>query len=151
MRYVEGRETLFQERLKDRPFWMLVCCQLVNLTSIEKAEPVLEYLMQHFFIYTLAKTPEERLYPILKPLGLHTRRAKSIVGLAKAWERHPPETAADVMNLPGCGQYAADSWKIFIEGDLDVQPDDGRLQWYLHRVKTEGEENGNKSDIKRED
>ncbi|KKK75781.1 hypothetical protein LCGC14_2870280 [marine sediment metagenome] len=37
--------------------------------------------------------------------------------------------------LPGCGKYAADSWAIFMEGRLDVEPNDGKLNWYLDKER----------------
>ena len=40
-------------------------------------------------------------------------------------------TVGDVLTLPGCGRYAADSWAIFVEGRLDVSPSDGKLNWYV--------------------
>jgi hypothetical protein len=35
--------------------------------------------------------------------------------------------------MPGCGKYAADSWAVFVEGRTDVEPDDGKLNWYIDR------------------
>ena len=71
------------------------------------------------------------LHDCLRPLGLWRKRAITLPRLADAWLQGPPKTCKDVLKLPGCGKYAADSWAIFIEGRTDVEPNDGKLNWYL--------------------
>lgn len=134
------RGELFQERLKDRPFWMLVACSLVNLTTFDQAEPALELLMARYTPETLAAAHEEDLHSVLRPLGLWRRRARTLTAMAHRWSRRewdgdPVKTRLDVLQLPGCGKYAADSWSIFMEKDYLVNPDDGKLNWYLERIR----------------
>lgn len=129
---------LFQERLRETPFWMLVACSLVNLTIWSQAQPALADLM---LLYPspkeLAGARVEDLEGILRPLGLWKRRAVSLSRLAQEWLRvGPPGSTIQVAQLPGCGKYAADSWAIFVEGRTDVDPTDGKLSWYLNQLRS---------------
>lgn len=130
------RGRLFQEDLRTDPFWLLVACSLVNLTTWEAAEPVYRQLRETYVDATgLAAAREEDLHDTLRPLGLWRRRSKSLVRLANAWLQGPPTRAKDVLSLPGCGRYASDSWAIFVDGRTDVAVDDGKLGWYLTKLK----------------
>lgn len=130
----DGR--LFQEDLLRQPFWMLVACQLVNLTTWEQAKPAFAWLRHNYLDeHELACAYEEDLHAPLQPLGLWRRRATILVRFANAWIQNPPKSYDDVMELPGCGKYAADSWAMFVEGRHDVQPKDGKLLWHLQRLK----------------
>lgn len=127
---------LFQEDLLEQPFWMLVACSLVNLTTWEQARPAFAWLRRNYEdAHELACAFEEDLHAPLQPLGLWRRRAKSLILMANAWIESPPRCYDDVMALPGCGKYAADSWAMFVEGRDDVQPKDGKLLWYLQQLK----------------
>ena len=81
----------------------------------------------------LAMAEPERLQRPLRPLGLFKRRAIILPRFANAWLLARPRTYDDVMQMPGCGKYAADSWAIFVEDRVDVEPKDGKLNWYLER------------------
>lgn len=85
----------------------------------------------------LAAADPEDLQPIIRRLGLWRQRSRSLVNLAREWIERPPTVADDVMGLPGCGKYAADSWAIFVEGRTDVEPNDGKLNWYIARKRDE--------------
>jgi hypothetical protein len=65
------------------------------------------------------------LATVIRPLGI-TRRVDLIISLSREMigGLAPDRT---VQSLPGCGQYAADAWQIFVQGDLDVEPADGVL------------------------
>lgn len=139
---------LFQEELKSDPFWMLVACSLVNLTQWKMARPVfdkLRYRCKNGHAQ-LINIPDEELVEILRPLGLHNRRASTLKRFAIAWSelmfdivtghRETDLSRHDIEKLPGCGKYAADSWEIFIEGNLDIETNDHRLNEYIERMKT---------------
>ena len=112
---------------------MLVACSLVNLTTWECAEPVFRTIRFLWpTVEDLAGQGDDALVPVLAPLGLQNRRARSIVGMARAWLRDRPTDSRMVIRLPGCGKYAADSWAIFVEGCTDVRPNDGKLNWYVN-------------------
>ncbi len=128
----EGR--LFQERLYHNPFWMLVACQLVNLTTWKQAEPAFQYILaRHLSPQSLARAAPETLHEILRPLGLWRQRSITLPKFASTWLQGKPRCYDDVLKMPGCGKYAADSWAIFVDGQLDIQPNDGKLNWYIDR------------------
>lgn len=135
------RGRLFQEDLLAQPFWMLVACQLVNLTTWEKARVVHEELARRWpSPADLCVADRAQLEEALRPLGLFRRRARSLVGMADEWLcGGPPRDADDVARrMPGCGKYAADSWAIFVDGRTDVTVTDGKLAWYLARIERGG-------------
>ena len=127
---------LFQERLRTDPFWMLVACCLVNLTTWKCARPVFDELNRRYrSADEMARAQPEDLHELLQPLGLWRRRAVSLTRLAREWaEGRRPADAKGVKKLPGCGQYASDSWAIFVDGRTDVEVTDGKLSWYLERL-----------------
>lgn len=111
---------------------MIVACCLVNRTTWEKARLVHARLkLRYRTPKLLAVARPEDLHDVLRPLGLWRQRSNSLVKLAQSWYYSRPETADDVKKLPGCGKYAADSWAIFIGNRSDVEPNDGKLNWYL--------------------
>lgn len=110
---------------------MLVRCQLANVTSGAQARPALKTLMKLYTIRELAAEDPEALHHILKPLGMWRRRALILTSMARAWMARRPRCRADVLRMPGCGRYAADSWSIFIERNHAIQPDDRKLKSYL--------------------
>jgi len=114
---------------------MLVACQLVNLTTWTAAEPVFHELRRSYPTQdALARAPLEAMAQTLAPLGLYNRRAKTLTGMAQVFSSEV-RTSDDVMRLPGCGKYAADSWALFIEKRDDVEPNDGKLNWYVRERK----------------
>lgn len=130
------RGQLFQEYLRHDPFWMLIACMLVNLTCWEQAEPAFLWMRRTASDpINLAVAEPEDLHDALRPLGLWRRRAVILPRFARAWLRRRPVSYDDVMRLPGCGKYAADSWAIFVEGRSDVEPRDGKLNWYMDRQR----------------
>jgi methyl-CpG-binding domain protein 4 len=124
---------LIQEELRDQPWRLLVACVMLNLTSIRQVRPVIKLFFQKYpdaEACSMADLGE--LADMLKPLGLYNRRAATLVKLSiaflKSWK--------DITDLPGVGKYAADSWKMFVEGRLDVEPSDSKLQKYLDWCRT---------------
>ncbi len=128
---------LFQEMLYTEPFWMLIACCMVNRTRWMQAEPIFHILRSRYPTpEELADAPLLELEAILQHLGLYKRRALSILRFAQAYISDvPPYTSKDVLELPGCGKYAADSFAIFVEGRRDVEPDDVELKTWLEKNK----------------
>lgn len=123
---------LFQEDLRADPFWMLVGCQLVNRATWAKARGVLEELRARWPApESLAEAGLHDIQTVVRSMGLQYGRSTRLRKLAQEWVVCPPETRDDVLAMPGCGPYAADSWAIFVEGRRDVAPTDGRLIYFL--------------------
>jgi endonuclease III len=66
---------------------------------------------------------------VVRHLGLQRRRARSLIRMSIAyscwWDGEDP------MDLPGIGQYGADSYNIFVRGQLNVRPMDKELRKFL--------------------
>jgi endonuclease III len=125
-------DRLFQEDLRTEPFWMLVACVLVNVTRWAQARPVLDGIRARWPTAAgLAAADLSEVEQVVRCLGLGRRRAAKLVGLAAAWSRAEPRSRDDVLSLPGCGGYAADSWEMFVLGSQDVAPTDRALLSYL--------------------
>jgi endonuclease III len=123
---------LFQEDLRAEPFWMLVGCQLVNRARWSVARGVMDRLRLRWGSpEDLSRAALGDIAHVVRPLGFQRSRAGSLRRFAGAWLMDEPGTREDVLAMPGCGGYAADSWAIFVEGRRDVAPTDSRLVWYL--------------------
>ena len=76
----------------------------------------------------LASAEPAQLEALLRPLGLHRRRAQTLIDMSRAfldgsWRR--------VEELPGVGKYAADAYAIFCLGLWrEVAPNDHALNAY---------------------
>lgn len=125
---------LFQES-EPSAFWMLVRCVMANRTGGARAVVVFREMRRRWpNPASVACARVSELREVIRPLGLSDSRSQSIVSLAKLWVLHKrprSATASEVMCWPGCGQYAADSWAIFVEKRRDVNPTDKRLREFL--------------------
>ena len=70
---------------------------------------------------------QSELADLLKPLGLYNRRAKSLIKMSKGYIKG----FKNVSELYGIGQYANDSWEIFQNNNIKVNPTDKVLLEYL--------------------
>ena len=126
---------LFQENPGLTPFWMLVGCILMNRSTWRIVGPVHAEIRRRWpSIEALACADALALKKVIWPAGLQRAKAQNIRALARQWRHRAPETNADILTMPGCGRYAADSWAIFVEGRRDIVPTDKRLAEYLGRA-----------------
>lgn len=105
---------------------MLIGCILLgasNRNAVDRVWPVL---------FTEAKTPDwmleefrhdvGRLASIIRPAGCQLVKAERIIHFTQAWQQSVHAELAinhgHVEHLPGCGPYAQESWRVFVEGDL---------------------------------
>jgi endonuclease III len=113
-------------------FEVLVAAMLLNRTRREQVDPVWTGLLARWpDVDALAGADVEELADALRTLGLQRRRARLLIRLASTY-RHLRRCGVrirreEVETLPGCGRYAVESWAIFVEGDLDVDPADDVL------------------------
>lgn len=121
---------------------MLVACSLVNMTTWRQAEPVFEEIRRRFPTpEDLEKADPALMYRLVAKLGFGKIRSTRLPALAAMYLYVNPKTAEDVMRLPGCGKYAADSWAIFVENRRDVEPTDKELIAWLERNNHEPQSN----------
>ena len=119
---------LLQEIYQDDPWKMLVCCILLNLTKRQQVDGIREELFNKYPTeYEMMEADEKELSEILQPLGLHKKRAKTLIKFSWMWVNG----FNDVMELHGIGQYAKDSWEIFQMDNVQIKPTDKVLQEYL--------------------
>ena len=76
----------------------------------------------------MAQADPAVLADLIRPLGFYNRRARCLIRFSTEWSTgawtHPRE-------LYGIGQYAADSWDIFYNNRIDIDPTDGVLVKYV--------------------
>lgn len=126
---------LFQERYREDP-WKLLCCTIcLNLCTGKVFETI------HEDMFALWDTPYEMaiadaldLETLLTPLGLQRRRSRSLIRMSTAyaflWDGKDPT------HLPGIGKYGADSYRIFVRGELDIPVEDKELRKYLEWIRS---------------
>lgn len=120
---------LLQEIYHNDPWKSQVCCILLNCTRRVQVDRIRDELFTKYpSAQAMSQADSAQLSEILRPLGFYNRRAKSLIRFSTEWlERpwtHPRE-------LYGIGQYAADSWDIFYNNRLDIEPNDGVLVKYV--------------------
>jgi endonuclease III len=134
---------LIQEELKaegsvEWRFWLLVACILMNKAPGDRARGVLAKMRaQYFSQYAVAVAYPFYLRCVVRTLGLQENRIKSIIALAKEFDRrfnYNTHLGYLISDLPGCGKYASDSWDIFVLERRDVESEDKELRAYLART-----------------
>ena len=77
---------LLEELLWDRPWALLLCCILLNQTSRVQVDPVLCRLLRRApDAAALASVEAAELEALLRPLGLHRRRAQTLLRFSRAF------------------------------------------------------------------
>jgi endonuclease III len=123
-------ERLIQEDYLNDPWKMLVCCILLNQTTNQQVRKILSPLFKAIPNPELAcAINPEILQEIIRSTGFSRIKSERIQGLSKKWICG----FESVLELPGVGKYASDSWEIFINNNLDVNPTDKKLLLYLER------------------
>ena len=119
---------LLQEVYQDDAWKMLVCCILLNLTKRTQVDIIRDELFKLYPTPNKMKNANQsELSKLLQPLGLYNRRAKSLKRFSEDWVKG----FNSVDELYGIGQYAKDSWEIFQNNNLNVNPTDKVLLAYL--------------------
>ncbi|MCJ1333247.1 hypothetical protein MMC10_009941 [Thelotrema lepadinum] len=144
---------LAQEKFAHDAFKLLVVVLFLNKTKGTVSIPLCERL---FTIYptptTFASANLNELTDLIRPLGLHNKRAQMLIDLGRKWLQSPPEkgkryrqlhypslndgkdvpegaisdedsrVAWEIAHLPTVGRYALDSWRIFCRDKLRGKP-----------------------------
>ena len=122
---------LIQEDYIDDPWKMMVACILLNRTTGTQVKKVLPLLFERFpTARVMANAPVEQLTVLISGLGLENRRTVTLKWMSHWWGRVP------LYALPGIGEYALDSYNIFVNSRLDIQPKDKKLRNYLDTKKS---------------
>lgn len=137
---------LLEEILWADEYKLLVACMMLNVTTRAQVDVVIWRLFHSFpdaqsAAATLDRSDQRHLLEtILRPLGLHRKRARRMALMAKDWlaaksaqsggeKKKPLET---VSGLYGVGDYAADAHELFILRRFSAHkpPRDHALRWY---------------------
>ena len=119
---------LLQEVYKDDGWKMLTCCMLLNLTNRKQVDTIRDELFKKYPTpKDMMNAKHRELADILKPLGLYNRRATSLRLMSAGYIGG----FKSVDELYGIGKYAKDSWEIFQNNNMSVNPTDKVLQEYL--------------------
>lgn len=125
---------LLQEIYYHNPWKSMVCCILLNRTKRAQVDRVREELFRTYNdALDMADADPETLAKILQPLGFQNKRAKTLIKFSEDWVS---TDWTDPRDLHGIGQYAADSYDIFYNNKLDINPNDGVLVKYLEWKRT---------------
>ena len=101
---------------------------LLNLTNRKQVDTIRDELFRKYPTpEDMINADESKLAELLKPLGLYNRRAKSLKKMSEGYSKG----FKSVDELYGIGQYAKDSWEIFQNNNMNVEPTDKVLQEYL--------------------
>ncbi|KAK5638017.1 hypothetical protein RI129_012312 [Pyrocoelia pectoralis] len=131
---------LIEESLHQNPWSLLVATIFLNKTSCKAAKPNLDTFLEDFHNPhdVIRKKPSDlELY--FTNIGLSKRRANQVWHMShdyihKRW-RH-------VHELYGIGKYGEDAYRMFVLGDLDIEPTDRFLRVYRDWVKMHLKEQG---------
>lgn len=122
------REFLIQEDYLNDPWKMMVCCICLNQTNNKQVRPILDILFSIIPDANHAVECErERISECLKSTGFQNIKADRIKKMSQKWI----SGFSDPVDLPGIGKYGQDSWDIFINGNLQRETKDKKLNYYL--------------------
>ncbi|KAK7521928.1 DNA glycosylase, partial [Phyllosticta citriasiana] len=99
---------LIQEQLTDKPLFMLIANMLLNRTNGKQAIPKFWELVEKYpTVDDLVAADLVELTEMIRPLGLQSRRALSIITLARFWLTNPPVKGRRYrkMNYPSKGAH----------------------------------------------
>lgn len=133
-------DRLLQDIYRDDPWKVLVSCIMLNCTRREQVDGIRDEFFKRYpnpaeFVGSAQADPDS-LKRLIAPLGFVNVRSLRLramsyeyMMMASAAGRVP--TSHEVMSFSGCGEYARDSYAIFVEGRTDVMPADKELRKYL--------------------
>lgn len=125
------REILIQENYIGDPWKILICCILLNQTNNRQVRPILDAVFDLIpDMNSAINCDAESLAAIIKTTGFYNIKARRIIAMSKTYK----EGFTRVTELPGIGVYGNESWEIFVNGNLDIKPTDGKLRAYLDAV-----------------
>jgi endonuclease III len=111
---------------------MLVACFLLNQTTNQQVRKVLPDLLRRFGTpEKMSEANPDDIASIIRSTGFYNIKTKKLIEMSRVWING----FKDPIELPGVGEYARDSWRIFVEGDLGFTPRDRKLLGYINRKK----------------
>lgn len=128
---VRGRLSpfLLAQELVAEPWQVAVACYLLNRTRRQQAHPALWRLLARYqTVKALCLANELDIYPLVRSCGFGRRRAEGLRQMAH-------DFLNGAMPVHGFGEYANQSWMIFVR-NMDVHnPDDHELRRYTEWLR----------------
>jgi endonuclease III len=107
---------------RDNPWRVVVVCACLNMTSRRTVGPLLDGLFDRWPTpYAMATSDVTELSEYLRSLGMTKKRPEMLRLMSAQWwaqwgNEGTPDERDDILDLPGCGDYAADAVSIFVWG-----------------------------------
>ena len=125
--------SLIQEQLRGDEWKLFVACSMLNLTTAVQVKQIIwEFFRRWPTASDCVSADPDEIRELIRPLGLYNRRTRTLQRLSRSFRDGSYKSIRDI---PGVGQYAADSHRIFCEGILIENANDIVLQTYLKWAK----------------
>lgn len=120
---------IIQQEFQHDEWKMLVGCIMLNQTHNRQVRRVIyEFFERYPTPNTITPECIPDMVERLRPLGFYNRRANTIL---KFSQQYLKGEHSHISELYGIGKYASDSYEIFINNNLNVNPSDKILRAYL--------------------
>jgi adenine-specific DNA glycosylase len=124
---------LMQEEFRNEPWKLLVGCILLNQVSAKVARPIWQEFFKMFpSAEALNSTPTAQalahMTVLFRPLGFQNRRAMRVLCMTGGFLKWDGK---DPLSLYGVGKYAADSYNMFVKGEIVPDVKDKELRNYV--------------------
>ncbi len=125
---------LLQEIYIHDPWKIMTCCIFLNQTKRKQVDKIRESFFRKWSTpESLLRANSEEICELIRPLGFYNRRTKTLLKFSQDWIAGGWNSPKE---LTGIGQYALDSWKIFVEGEVVENPSDHVLNDYINWRRT---------------
>lgn len=121
---------LLQQEFQYDPHRMLLACIMLNQTSNKHVRQVIYSFFDRWPTpQSIIEADPNEIREHIRPLGFYNIRTNRIIQFTK---EYITKKFTKISELHGIGKYAEDSYEIFINGNLNVQPTDKILRKYLN-------------------
>ncbi len=124
---------LLQEIYYPNVWRIFVCCIMLNLTTGKQVHTVIKEMFKRYpNPKRMSEANQLELEEMIRSCGLAPKRARTLIRMSHEYRMKKWTKPTD---LHGIGQYAQDSYDIFIRGKKSVRPKDKVLKQYLKQKK----------------
>lgn len=123
-------------RLDNSEWRIFVACSLMNMTAGLTMRPIMWRLFAKWPTpRALAAADVDEVRRLVWPLGFYNQRAPRLIDMSAQVAAGEWSLPSD---LPGCGRYATNSWRIFCLGEVPSLRElkDKELRRYVHWLTT---------------
>jgi len=127
------RKLLLQEIYYPNEWKIFVCCIMLNQTTGTQVHQVIKDLFRRYpNPKRMSEADPVELAEVIRSCGLYNRRAAILIRMSNEFRKGDWLEPKD---LYGLGQYAQESWRIFIRGEV-FTPHDKELKKYIEWKRT---------------